>query len=317
MSFAREVKKELLNFKSEECCQNAMTIGLLHGSAEVVLTSEGQKIVIKSHLSQLLRYLLPILRTKYQIDPSIHYLEQRAFYNRRLYFMEIDKAEKIISDFYLMPLSNKNKISYYLKKDCCASAFLRGFFISKGSINDPKKNNYHLEMLFKELEMAELAQTILLKRDITHKVIEKKEQYLLYIKKAEEISKFLAFVGANSGVFYFEDSRILRDLNNSVNRIMNCDIANVNKSLRYCQKQLEAIAFLEKYRLIENLTPRLQDTIKLRKEYPDASLSELSELSSNILGKHMSKSGISHCLTELMNYFEKVSPKSKDIGEVK
>lgn len=314
MSFAREVKKELLNIK-DETTEKSVVTGILHGVAEVLLTSSGQKVVIKTHLSQLIRYLLPILRLNYQINPAIHYINQRALYQRRLYYMEIDNANAIVEDFYLMPFSDKSTLKHLTKSHNEASAFLRGSFIAKGSINDPKKNNYHLEILFKDSEIAELTGKILTKNQIVYKIMEKKNQYLLYIKKAEEISKFLAFIGANNGIFYFEDARILRDLNNSVNRIMNCDIANVNKSMKYCQKQLEAIAVLEENHLISRLTPRLQDAIRLRKEYPDASLAELSELSSNILGKHMSKSGISHCLTEIMNFYYETNP-SKDVGKI-
>ena len=126
----------------------------------------------------------------------------------------------------------------------------------------------------------------------------------MYIKKSEEISKFLAYIEATEAVFEFENSRILRDYYNNVNRTINCDIANGNRSMQYCEKQKEAIDYLEKHDLVSKLSNRLQDAISLRKEYPDSSLSELSELSSNVLGKEMSKSGISHCMREIMKVYE-------------
>ena len=311
MSFASEVKKELLTVENADCCKRAMIMGILHGTAEIVI-SERKKIMLKSHLPQLLRYIIPILRADYGVDPTLNFYNRRSLNNYRIYFIEIDKeSEKIIAEFQLLPLAKRTKRALKLTKACCQAAFIRGCFIAKGSINDPKKNNYHLEILFSEFDLALLAQKILHDNNINIRIIEKKAQFLLYLKKAEEISNFLAYVGASSGIFYFEDSRILRDLNNSVNRIMNCDIANGNKSLRYCQRQLKAISFLEEKNLINKLTPRLQDAIRLRKEYQDASLSELSELSSNILGKTMSKSGISHCLTEVMNYYKQVADYGK------
>ena len=148
--------------------------------------------------------------------------------------------------------------------------------------------------------------------DINSSITQKKNQYLLYIKKSEEISKFLAYVGATEGVFQFENSRILRDYYNNVNRTINCDVANGNKSLQYCKKQQEAIEYLEKYNIVPKLSNRLQDAIMLRKEYPDSSLSELSEFSSNVLGKELSKSGISHCMREIMNVYEYYQKKEKE-----
>ncbi len=316
MSFASEVKKELLSIDNLPCCQQAVTSGILQGAADVSLTSQGVKLIIKSHLSNVLKFLVPYLRKKYGTNAEISYIEKKGITNRRIYYMEIiEHAQQIIDEFHLFPLDSVVIDDTVFENDCCKSAFTRGCFIAKGSINDPKKNCYHLEIIFRKIEVATLVQTFLKENDILATIMNKKNQYLLYIKKAEEVSRFLAYVGANSGVFYFEDSRILRDLNNSVNRIMNCDIANGSKSLEYCQKQMKAIAYLDEHNLTSKLTNRLQDAIQLRKEYTDASLTELSELSEKVLGKQMSKSGISHCLTEVMKYYEYYANKENKRGQ--
>ena len=214
-----------------------------------------------------------------------------------------------------MPLDSYTIEDELFENECCASAFVRGCFIAKGSINDPKKSNYHLEIIFKKFETASLVLNILKDNYISASITNKKNQYLLYIKKSEEISKFLAFVGATESMFELENARILRDYHNNVNRTMNCDIANGNKSLQYCNKQKEAIDFLEEHNIVQKLTSRLQDAINLRKEYPDSSLAELSEFSSNILGKEMSKSGISHCMREIMKIYEYYKKKLSDEKE--
>ena len=195
------------------------------------------------------------------------------------------------------------------KNDCCKRAYVVGTFIAKGSINDPRKSDYHLEILLRTPESVSIVKEILLYNDIEAKVINKKNQYLLYVKKSETISNFLAFMGANSGVLQFEDLRIMRDLNNAVNRMMNCDISNGKKSLNCCNEQLTAIKYLKEHELDKKLTLRLQDAMKLREEYPDSTLSELSDYSEKVLGKHLSKSGISHCFKEIMNYYKMVSNK--------
>ena len=316
MSFAREVKKEVLSLPLKENQVFAFLYGALHGRADVVITSEGLKVVMQTQMPQLLRYIIPHLRTRYQINPQIRFYEKSGIFKSRVYVLEItENVQTMVEELQLMPWTADFAKKLKLTNDE-EQAFIRGSFVAKGSVNDPKKSRYHAEILFQEEPLARLAQAILTKNEIKANVIAKNNQHLVYIKKAEDISSFLAFLQANSGVFYFADSRILRDLNNSVNRIMNCDIANGNKSLLYCQRQLEAIAYLEEKGYIAKLSPRLQDAIRLRKEYKDASLSELSELSENILGKSMSKSGISHCLTEVMRFYENLTAKSKDVGEV-
>ena len=271
---------------------------------------------MQTQMPQLLRYLIPHLRTRYQINPQIRFYEKSGIFKSRIYVLEItENIQPLVEDMRLLPWTEDSAKNLNFSDDE-EQAFIRGSFVAKGSINDPKKSRYHAEILFQEEPLARLAQAILTKNEIKANVLAKNNQHLLYIKKAEDISSFLAYLQATSGVFYFADSRILRDLNNSVNRIMNCDIANGNKSLMYCQRQLEAIAYLEEKGYIAKLSPRLQDAIRLRKEYKDASLSELSELSANVLGKYMSKSGISHCLTEVMNFYEQLTSKSKDVGKV-
>lgn len=316
MSFAREVKKEVLSLPLKENQIFPFLFGALHGIADVVITSDGMKVVMQTQMPQLLRYLIPHLRTRYQINPQIRFYEKSGIFKSRIYVLEItENIQPLVEDMRLLPWTEDFAKNLNLSDDE-EQAFIRGSFVAKGSINDPKKSRYHAEILFQEEPLARLAQAILTKNEIKANVLAKNNQHLLYIKKAEDISSFLAYLQATSGVFYFADSRILRDLNNSVNRIMNCDIANGNKSLMYCQRQLEAIAYLEEKGYIAKLSPRLQDAIRLRKEYKDASLSELSELSANVLGKYMSKSGISHCLTEVMNFYEQLTSKSKDVGKV-
>lgn len=308
MSFAGDVKKELMGLDNFSCCKKAMIAGILQGSSEVVISGGKLKVVIKTYLPSLLRFLLPEFKKNYEINPEISYLSKKSLNNYRVYYMEIDdKAKEIIDDFHLMPFDTIVEDDELIEKECCQSAFIRGLFIAKGSVNDPKKSSYHLEIVFRKVEIASLVNKILLENNINSKLTTRKNQTLLYIKKSEEISAFLAFIGASVGVLYFEDSRIYRDLANNVNRTMNCDIANGSKSLKYCQKQMEAINYLELHNLTSKLSGRLQDAIRLRKEYPDSSLAELGEFSHKILGKNMSKSGISHCMSEIMKYYEMVT----------
>lgn len=305
MSFAREVKKELLNIDNLPCCSHAQIAGIMHSLAEVGISLGGMNITLKSPINGIIRYVLPYMKHNYELEGELSYRTESGLKQQKYYYLKYEKIDSsIVEKYHLLPLDSYMLTDEIFDNECCKSAFVRGCFIAKGSINDPKKSNYHLEVMFKKIETASLVLNILKENDVYASIINKKNQYLLYIKKSEEISKFLAYVGATEGVFEFENSRILRDYYNNVNRTINCDIANGNRSMQYCQKQKEAIDFLEKHGLVQKLSSRLQDAISLRKEYPDSSLSELSELSSNVLGKEMSKSGISHCMREIMKVYE-------------
>lgn len=313
MSFASEVKKELLSLEVDSCCKDAIVAGILQGNSEIVLANLNVKVLVKSPLSGVLRYISPVLKKKYDVVTQISYLEKTNINKSRIYCLEIlDKAKEIVDDYHLFPFDTITFDDKLLANDCCKAAFVRGLFISKGSISDPRKSNYHLEIVFKKPEIAVMVQQIVSEYGIPMTLTARRNQSMLYIKKSEIISEFLAFLGANTGVLQFEDLRIMRDLQNSVNRVMNCDIANSQKSLQYCSEQIEAINYLKEKGLYNKLTLRLQDAIRLREEYPDATLSELSDYSSNILGKHLSKSGISHCLREIMKIYDGYKNYKKD-----
>lgn len=312
MSFAREVKKELLSVDNLMCCVNAQVSGIIHCLAEVGISMGGMSLTLKSPINSIIRYVIPYLKRNYQLEGELSYSIENGLKKQKYYYLKYrGVSPDIISKFHLLPLDSYKPDDELFDNECCVSSFVRGCFIAKGSINDPKKSNYHLEILFKKIETATLVLNILKENYIQASIVNKKNQYLLYIKKSEEISKFLAFVEATESMFEFENSRILRDYHNNVNRTINCDIANGNRSMQYCEKQREAIEYLEEHNIVPKLSNRLQDAINLRKEYPDSSLSELSELSSNILGKEMSKSGISHCMREIMKVYEYYQKKSE------
>ena len=308
MSFSSEVKKELLDvtdLKEEE--KKALLYGLLQGNSEIIISRLGYKIVFKTTLLNVLKFIIPELRKYYDINVGMSFKDELNLEKRRFYYLEIiDKAENIIQDFKLIPTIHLSRSDEIIKTDNLKQAFLRGLFIAKGSINDPRKNCYHFEISSSKDNVIELAYKIFKKREIMPKIIERKNQSVLYIKKSEDISKALALIGANSGVFYFEDQRILRDVSNMANRMTNCDIANEVRCTNACDKQLKAIEYLRNNDLFDKMSIRLQTAAQLREEYPDSSLEELALYSSNIFGKSLSKSGVSHCLKDLMQYYESV-----------
>lgn len=311
MSFASEVKKELLSLEdTSNCCKKAVVFAILQNIGEIVFSSGIIKISLKTHLRSLIQLIVNTLKNEYKIETVIKYKEQDHLNNLKYYYLEITgEIDKIIKDFELSFFDDITLDTPILKNQCCKNAFIRGMFISKGSINDPRKNCYHLEITCKNLELAIITRNILVENDIDAKIRNRKNSYVVYIKKSEEISSCLALMNAASGVFYFEDSRIVRDITNMANRMSNCDIANIRKSADAANKQLSAIQTVKEMGHFNKMPSRLQTMAMMREEYPDSTLEELSDFSDNFFGKKLSKSGISHCLKALMDYYEKITNK--------
>jgi DNA-binding protein WhiA len=306
MSFSSEVKREIVNITTlEDCCKKALAYGMMQATSRLLLTSDGMKVIVKSFQQDLIKCLIPILKKNFaNLILQMSYQDEAIIQKKRYYYLEItgDGVKQLVDEFHLIPFSKTNLSDILIHKECCKSSFLRGLFIAKGSINDPRKNSYHLEITLDSQGIANLAQDILLKHDISAKVLEKKDNYVLYVKKSEDISKTLAFIGANSGVFYFEDSRIRRDVSNMANRMANCDIANLKKTSETAYLQCQAIEKIRKSGTFDKMSIRLQTMAALREEYPDCSFEELSEYSDKMFGHTMSKSGISHCMKDLLDY---------------
>ena len=171
---------------------------------------------------------------------------------------------------------------------------IREAFIKSGSMNDPNKK-YHLEIMFKTKKKAEEMQTLFNNFNINAKIIKREKDYMLYLKDGEEISEFLALIGANSSVIKFEEIRVLKETRNDINRLVNCETANLNKTINAAVKQIEDIKLIKKKRKFSNLPENLQEIAELRIANPDVSLVELGKLLSEPIGK----SGVNHRLKKL------------------
>lgn len=306
MSFASEVKKEILTITENKKEEKAFIFGALQGLSAIILSSTGVKLQIKSPFLNIIKKMIPVLKEQFNIKAEVGFSDELIIKTkRRYYYLEIVEHALEVIDFYqLMPTSEISMEHELIQTPSTKEAFVRGIFASKGSINDPRKECYHLEMVCKKYDVAFVVQQILGEKGIDANIITRRDMYVVYIKKSEWISDFLAFIGASSGVFYFEDYRIYRDSANMANRMANCDIANEIKCIDNCNRQLEAIAYIKKRNMFEQMPVRLQTVAKLREEFPESSLKELAQYSENLFGKEMTKSGISHCLKDLMDFYE-------------
>ena len=175
-----------------------------------------------------------------------------------------------------------------------ARLLVREAFIKKGFINDPNKD-YHLEILFKSKNKLDELKDIISNFGIDIKSTKKGSDYMLYLKDGEEISSFLALMGASKSMLKFEEIRVIKETRNNVNRLVNCETANLNKTINAAVKQIEDINKLKKNNKFKNLPENLKEIAKLRLEHPDISYEELGKM----LSKPIGKSGVSHRLDKI------------------
>ena len=181
------------------------------------------------------------------------------------------------------------------QKEELLKSIIRGAFLGSGSVNNPE-SKYHLEIILSTEANADKVISILSGFTIIAKKLERKNGYGVYIKDGEEISKLLALIGANSGVLKFEEIRVLRDMKNNINRKVNCETANLNKTVNAAVKQIEAIKMLQKTKEFDKLPENLKEVARIRIENPDASLQELGQMLSEPIGK----SGVNHRLNKII-----------------
>lgn len=174
-------------------------------------------------------------------------------------------------------------------------AIVRGVFLGSGSINNPK-NKYHLEVNFSNKLNMEIIEQILNILTVKIKTMKTKSKYSMYIKEGEEISKFLALIGANKAVMQFEDIRIQREMRGKVNRLVNCETANLNKTINASIEQIAAIKKLQQNGEFNKLDDNLKEIAILRIENPNMSLLELGRLLKNPVGK----SGVNYRLKKII-----------------
>lgn len=313
MSFSSEVKKELANIEADNCCVKAELYGIIKYKATLKLSQAGLGFEIITTSNVVARRIVQLFKKVYNSEIDIYTAKRTKLDYKTKYILNINnncfdilKDLKIMNDDY----SLNEQINYeILKKDCCKGALLRGLFLVQGSINNPETDNYHLEVILNNIEDVNYITNILKDVNIQPKMIERSKGYVVYLKKSEQIGDFLNYIGAVNNLFQFEDKRIKKDYNNYVNRIINCDIANEQKAMNSARIQLENIKFLTENQGLVNLTQRLTDAILLRTTYPDYSLSELSSVSEDVIGKYITKSGLSHCFKDIEILCEEIKGK--------
>ncbi|XMB71497.1 DNA-binding protein WhiA [Mycoplasmatota bacterium WC30] len=297
MSFSTEIKTELQSLKQLDCCNKAELSALLHIGGSIEKNSLGLSLVFQTTNNAVVRRFMILLKSLYDIEITLIKKQTNKLRKHDIFILKIaDKINYILSDLSLI---NESAIFFQdveeriIENECCKKAYLRGAFLATGSINSPETSAYHLEIQAFSIVQANVLKDIANNFYLNAKVAKNKRGYIAYIKEAEKIADFLRVIGASNSLFDFEDSRIKRDFKNSINRVINCDIANEKKAMMAAINQLKHIEIVER-RYKDNLSKSMSEAIFLRKKYPESSLLELSYASLEYYDKQISKSALNH-----------------------
>ena len=273
MSFSKSIKEELSKISnlSNKDVVKAELLGYLITN-NISLKSNKIKYSTESeyNINRFAKLLNNLNISKYEID-----IQGKVFTINVKEKIEFDELDYIDAKLIL-----NNNITEFCNSEILEKALIRGSFLGSGSINNPERI-YHLEVIYSNEQNLEYVLNILKKYNIQMK----KLNNTLYLKEGEEISKFLAFIGANSSVLKFEEIRVIRDMRNNVNRLVNCETANLNKTINAALKQIDDINLIKKMKKFNELPDNVQEVANLRLENPEISLVELGKMLTNPVGK--------------------------------
>ena len=261
-------------------------------------------IKITTENASLARKIFSEIKEMYNVSSKITVRRGYNFNKTYLYILDVhDKINDIIID---LDLEHEIPSSYLVDDISLKKAYLRGIFLSTGSINDPKKSRYHLEFVVDSEEYANFISSLLNEFFLNSKVIKRENKYMIYIKEAEKIGDFLRITSATNALLYYEDIRIYRENKNMTNRLNNCEQANVDKTIMAASNQIKDIEFIKEKDAYDLLDDKLKTLVDYRIKYPDVSLQELSDIMSHELNTKITKSGLNHRFTRLKEFANKL-----------
>ncbi len=305
ISFTSNVKNEVSSYDSVKNENMAMLSAIIRNSGKI----SDEEITITTENSKVARRIYTLISDIYNV--SVNIIDKNNSFNRnRLYVIKVSgDLNFILTDLGIIDDDGnylKNVPDYLLDSDEEKRAYLKGIFLSTGSINDPKTSRYHLEFFIDTIEEAYFVNDLLNEYFLNSKVIPKDKKYMVYIKEAEKIGDFLRIIGANDAVMYYEDIRIYRDHKNMTNRLNNMEQANIEKIINTCNNQIKDIELIYEKLGKEFLDEKTLEAATYRLKYPESSLQELSEIMTLEIGSPITKSGLNHRMRKIRELASKL-----------
>ncbi len=295
MSFSAKVKTELAGvLGNHKHCRKAELAGMFqYGGHFGRIESDCYTIGFHTENAEVLKKGFTLLRKTFNIDIDKNLSEKQLFdFLQRIEKLEQESLENISS------------------RSCCKRAFIRGAFLAVGSISDPEKG-YHLEFVCEEEDQARFLHNLIAAYDIETKILERKGHYVVYMKEGAAIVDLLNVMEAHVALMELENLRILKEMRNSVNRRVNCETANINKTVNAAAKQVEDIRYIEAHKGLASLPDALYEMAVVRLEHQEATLKELGEM----LVPPVGKSGVNHRLRKICEFADRLREKEPEFTD--
>lgn len=313
MSFSGMVKEELSRqIGTARHCRIAELAAITGTCGRMVHFSGGDILKIQTENEVVARKCFTLLQKTFNIETEISVRENSHLKRGKVYVINISAREEIQVILQALKLVTDSTDHGTLmladmlavQQSCCKRAFIRGAFLASGSISDPEKG-YHFEIVCPELKKAEQLQTVIRSFSVDAKIVQRKKSYVAYVKEGAQIVDMLAVMEANVALMNLENIRILKEMRNSVNRKVNCETANINKTVNAAVKQMEDIKLIQQKLGFEQLNDGLAQIAELRMQYPEATLKELGMM----LSPQVGKSGVNHRLRKLSELADELREK--------
>ena len=304
MSFSSRVKEELSRrIPDARHCRIAEISAILGMCGTVCIHEDSYHIRIYTENVTVARKLFLLLKETFGIRGEILIRQSHTPGRSRAYVVLIRDAENVKRILEACKMIDRDGEigenystvrTYILRQDCCRRAFIRGAFLASGSMSDPDRF-YHLELVCQNEERAMQLQSILATFGLDAKTVVRKKYYVVYIKEGNQIVELLGLMGADSALMELENIRIVKEMRNSVNRKVNCETANLNKTVSAALRQVADIEYIRDTKGLDFLSPQLEEMARVRLEAPEASLLELGSMLETPVGK----SGVNHRLRKI------------------
>lgn len=317
LNFTKKVKIELANanYTSEE--KKALLSGFIRCNGTIGINNPS--IVIKSEVSNIIKLLRLSFKEIYNLDSTLSFEKKVRFGKGTIYILKVQdkRVYSVLSDLEILDSSfNRMEIKKYIAEDVFAS-FIRGIFLSSGSINNPSSNktSYFLELALSNLSDLETIKKTFdnfkEEKTISFKYIKRRDKHILYLKKSDQISVFLSYIGAIEAMFEFENVRLMRDDLNTYNRLSICDMANFTRTIDVANKDIEMLNELLEIKPLNLYDKKVQSVIQARIKYKEANYRELVDIIKNEYSTPISKSGVAYTLNMLRKEYTKYKQDNK------
>lgn len=300
-SFSNEVRNEVARILGEQdCCNIAEMASLMRmGGTMIIGGNKNLGITFTTENAAVARKVLSLIKHGFNLKTEVVVSRGRRLKKNNSYMIKVLPSPMVTDLLAVLGIMrgdniNSGKDSGIFRKPCCRKAYLRGAFLGGGSVNKPE-GDYHLELVTDNLDFAQTLVHLMKYFDLSVRMTERKNDYIVYLKDSNAISTFLKLIGAHNALLEFENVRVVKEMRNQVNRLVNCETANLQKTVNAAVRQVQRIKLIEDLKGLDKLPVTLREAAQIRLQYPEATLQELVDA----MGGRVGRSGMNHRLRKL------------------